>query len=478
MRTEQPRAMTHRETGETERRAAPRGAIHDVPVALIDLDVSNHRGKADPAAIAELAANIAAHGLLQPVRLYGKPGGRFVLGFGFRRLAAVRSLGHETIRAEVLPEAAESEIRAAQAIENLHRRDLSPLEESAACDALIQSHRGLDPANALQTAAREIGRPRAWVERRLALLRLSPRCQRLLAEQRLTLGQAELIARLSDEDQQEEVAGRVSRDEQLEGGESLRSTRYRVEAETSTLHDAPWALDVAFAGKPACVECPHNSANAPGLFDGDAPRKPVCLSLACYRLKRQAAGDQVRRAAEKLTALRVAPAAVSKVEIAHVLGARPEEGRPAKQPVVVRAAAVKARMEKLASRHKPSRSEAAGRAQRQAEEEGLQRVRDWRDACAAALNEAIRSPLTWMLLWEALDWSRSLGDRQPDLKLIRAIVRGDARAVATRLAARHGRLSEWHLGHGGTLYPWVPALARTLKIGLPPRPADTKGAEG
>lgn len=106
-------------------------SVKEIPVASIDRDVSNHRLVEDEERIRELAESIEAHGLQQPVRVYEKDGGRYTLGFGFRRLAAHELLERETIPAFVEKPASDKDIRAAQAIENLHRQDLHPLEEAA-----------------------------------------------------------------------------------------------------------------------------------------------------------------------------------------------------------------------------------------------------------------------------------------------------------------------------------------------------------
>ena len=297
-----------------------KGELWEVSIEPIDELISNHRlrtGPAEEAKIDELARSIDEHGLQQPIRLYhqgqAKPEDvRFTLGFGHRRLEAHRRLKRQTIQAFVFDPAPESEIRAAQAIENLHREDLHPLEEAEALQALAAPGSEGEARDPAQVGAM-VGRPRNWVEGRLALLRLSPRVRQMLFDELIYLGHAQLIARLASFDDQEDVAGRVcatkshgygihrARKGDMRPPAPIAETRHYVEQHQRTLDGVPWRLDVEFAGKGACSACPQNSANAPGLFeDRDAPKKVVCLNAACYGEKMKAASSAVQRASNTL----------------------------------------------------------------------------------------------------------------------------------------------------------------------------------
>jgi len=296
-----------------------KGELWEVSIELIDELISNHRlrtGPAEEAKIDELARSIDEHGLQQPIRVYHqgqeKPKDvRFTLGFGHRRLEAHRRLKRKTIAAFVLDPAPEAEIRAAQAIENLHREDLHPLEEAEALQALMGPGSEGEARDPAQVGAM-VGRPRNWVENRLALLRLSPRVRQMLLDELIYLGHAQLIARLASVEAQEDVAGRVCatrasrwargyRKGDMRRPESISETRRLVEAHQRTLDAVPWRLDVEFAGKGACSACPQNSANARGLFeDAEAPKKAVCLNAACYAEKVKAASSAVTKASNTL----------------------------------------------------------------------------------------------------------------------------------------------------------------------------------
>lgn len=125
---------------------APR--VCDVPIDQIDRS-RNHRIErpGDDGRVAALTASIKAAGQLQPVRVYEcgpqqkKAGCKqpYVLGFGDRRCRALLALGRKTVRAVVFGPVTDAEIEQARAIENLHRQDITPLEEVRAVDALLKA---------------------------------------------------------------------------------------------------------------------------------------------------------------------------------------------------------------------------------------------------------------------------------------------------------------------------------------------------
>ena len=86
--------------------------------------------------IAELAASIKESGLLQPL-VVRKVNGTFELIAGERRLRAVTSLGHTTVKV-VVHEASDQEVAELALIENLQRSDLNCVEEALGYQALVE----------------------------------------------------------------------------------------------------------------------------------------------------------------------------------------------------------------------------------------------------------------------------------------------------------------------------------------------------
>lgn len=123
-------------------RSDPLFDLDDLPrVVEVDLDrIDAHpdqpRKTMDGQALAELAASIERHGLLQPIVVQPSGDNRYVLVAGQRRLLAHRELGRDRIAA-LLASGDRDELAL---IENLQRENLAPLDEAEALAALKQRH--------------------------------------------------------------------------------------------------------------------------------------------------------------------------------------------------------------------------------------------------------------------------------------------------------------------------------------------------
>lgn len=167
--------------------------VHHITLDSIDQGEQLIRQDQNDDEITELAADIAAHGLMQPIGVAPKPDGRYQLLFGARRLAAHRRLRARTIAA-TFHDVPEDSIRATAARENILRRQLTLTEE---CDVVAQlhhqEHRSPDQIASL------LSRSRAWVLRRLAIPGLPLELREPLLEGNLTVGHAEALALIEDE---------------------------------------------------------------------------------------------------------------------------------------------------------------------------------------------------------------------------------------------------------------------------------------
>lgn len=167
--------------------------VHHVPLAMIDQGEQLIRHDPCDDEIIELAADIATHGLLQPIGLAPRPDGRYQLLFGGRRLAAHRRL-HRTTIAATLHQAPDESIRGIAARENLLRRQLTLAEE---CDVVSQLH--VAENRSPDAIASLLSRSRNWVLRRLAVPHLPPDLREPLLDQVLSLGHAEALAQITDD---------------------------------------------------------------------------------------------------------------------------------------------------------------------------------------------------------------------------------------------------------------------------------------
>ena len=174
--------------------------LRELPVGQIEPNTYQPRAFFDDDALAGLAASIEAVGVLQPILVREVSPQKFELIAGERRWRAAQRAGLESIPAIVRP--AEDVRSLEQAlVENLHREDLSVLEEAAAYQQLSEEF-GLTQ----EEVAGRVGRSRSTVANTVRLLQLSDTIQRLLADGRITAGHGRALLGSSDPAFQEALA--------------------------------------------------------------------------------------------------------------------------------------------------------------------------------------------------------------------------------------------------------------------------------
>ncbi|MGE4164181.1 MAG: ParB/RepB/Spo0J family partition protein [Vicinamibacterales bacterium] len=163
---------------------------HEIPLA--DLHPSPLNPRRRPTGIEDLAASIAEVGLLEPMLVRPLPAARgFEVIAGGRRLEAARRAGL-MLAPCLVRELDDAHALELAIIENNQRGDIHPLDEAHAFEQLQQ----LDRAYTVEALAAKIGRPVAYVRTRLRLLDLDEEVRTAFAEDRLTIGHADRIARL------------------------------------------------------------------------------------------------------------------------------------------------------------------------------------------------------------------------------------------------------------------------------------------
>lgn len=138
-------------------------------------------------ALAELAASIAARGVIQPVIVTPHGPGRYRLVAGERRWrAAQRAQLHEI--PALIRDLNEREVTALALIENLQREDLNPIEEARAYHRLSEDD-GLTQAE----IAKLVDKSRSHVANLQRLLSLPDRVIGLVEEGHLSMGHARAL---------------------------------------------------------------------------------------------------------------------------------------------------------------------------------------------------------------------------------------------------------------------------------------------
>jgi ParB/RepB/Spo0J family partition protein len=172
--------------------------FRQLSIDAIHESATNPRRVFSEASLDELAASIRRRGVLQPILVRPHDDG-FTLIAGARRLRASRLAGCPTIPARVL-ELDEAGADEATIIENLHRENISPLEEGESYQRLLASGRTIDELTA------QLGKSKAYLYQRVSLTRLIPRAQELVAQDILPLNYALKLATVPAERQAEGLA--------------------------------------------------------------------------------------------------------------------------------------------------------------------------------------------------------------------------------------------------------------------------------
>lgn len=178
----------------------------EVALNAIDANPSQPRQRFDRAALEDLAASIAEYGVVQPLVVTARPGGRYQIIVGERRWQAARLAGLSTIPV-VVREASDQETLELALIENVQRADLNPLEEAAAYQRLMKDF-GLTQ----EDVSRRVGRSRAAVANTVRLLTLPELLKRAVIEQRISEGHARALLQVPDSDGQIALLERVEHD--------------------------------------------------------------------------------------------------------------------------------------------------------------------------------------------------------------------------------------------------------------------------
>jgi ParB family chromosome partitioning protein len=203
------------------------GGTLRIPLDHIDPNPTQPRIDFQSAHLQELADSIRVHGVIQPLIVRQK-GDRYELIAGERRWRASRLAGLTEVPAVVRDEANDRMLEVAL-IENIQREDLNAIETAQAFDRL---------AREFQLSHEEIGRrtgkDRATITNLIRLLKLPKDVQILIAERRLSMGQARAILGLPSEDLQRSVAEKA-----VSQGLSVRQVERTVQRMLEPRDSAP-----------------------------------------------------------------------------------------------------------------------------------------------------------------------------------------------------------------------------------------------
>jgi ParB family chromosome partitioning protein len=179
------------------------GKPREIPLDQIDRNPFQTRTHVDEEQLAELAASIAANGVVQPILVRPQASGRFQLIAGERRWLASKSAGKATIPA-ILRQVSDEQAMEITIVENLQRADLNPMEQSRAFERLSREFHMTQEQMAVRT-----GKDRATVANFLRLLRLPSTVQVRVETGELSFGHARTLLAFEHAEEIEKAAQRV-----------------------------------------------------------------------------------------------------------------------------------------------------------------------------------------------------------------------------------------------------------------------------
>jgi len=168
------------------------------PIEEIEPNPYQPRQDFKNADLEELALSIKEKGIITPI-LVSKAEKGYRLIAGERRWRSAQKAGLKRVPV-VVRETTPIESLELALIENIHRKDLNPIEEALAYK------RWLDDANTTQEVlAKKLGKERSTITNMLRLLKLSNVIQKDLIDGLLSIGHARVLAGLKSEDEQKKV---------------------------------------------------------------------------------------------------------------------------------------------------------------------------------------------------------------------------------------------------------------------------------
>jgi ParB family chromosome partitioning protein len=191
--------------------------LRELHVDLVAPNPGQPRKRFDDEALQALADSVKERGVLQPVLVRPRPGGRYELVAGERRWRAARLAGLETLPALVQQRNDAQSLEDAL-IENMAREDLNPIEAARAVAGLVEEL-GLTR----EEVGRRVGRSRVAVSNLLRVLDLPDEALALVEDGSLTEGHGRALLLADDHADRRSIARAA-----VQGGWSVRVVEQRA----------------------------------------------------------------------------------------------------------------------------------------------------------------------------------------------------------------------------------------------------------
>ena len=245
----------------------------------------NPRRFYDSAEMDELTRSVQANGIIQPIAVRTE-GDSFIIVAGHRRYRAATAAGLDTIPCHLVDGKDTDEV---SLIENTVRADMSPAEESDAAMRILKKLKG-----DITEASIHLGWTEDKLRRRLALASCSQSVRDALAERKIKLGIAELLATVPEHENQDKALAKII------------ANHLSVQEVRQFLAKLTQKLDAAIFNQDECGTCRFNTAQQATLFTEVIHEKAFCTNGACYQQKTEhAAQAKVEALQEEVQTVRL-----------------------------------------------------------------------------------------------------------------------------------------------------------------------------
>ena len=175
----------------------------ELDVDRIDPALVQPRGVFKEAKLEELALSIRHNGIIQPL-VVKRNGERFQLVAGERRWRAAQRAGLHRVPC-IIKEVPEDNVLELSLIENIQREELNPIEEANAFKNLLETRKLTQ-----EELAQRVGKDRSSITNALRLLKLPTEIQKLVEEDKLSMGHARALLSLESVEEQMSIAREIT----------------------------------------------------------------------------------------------------------------------------------------------------------------------------------------------------------------------------------------------------------------------------
>lgn len=232
-------------------------------------------------ALQELASSVTEHGVMQPVLVRPHPEikDKYQLIFGERRYRASLLAGKVEIPA-MIKDASDDAALEIQVVENLQRADVHPINEARGYKLILEKNENMTTAD----LAIRFGKSETYILQRLKLNDLVRELKKDFLEDKMLLGHAIMLGRLTPHDQREAREQIIRRKGSY--GTVTELQEFIERNIMNSLSAAPFDKkdETLYKKAGACLNCPKRSGASPMLF-AEIKEKDKCFDRACFFTK-------------------------------------------------------------------------------------------------------------------------------------------------------------------------------------------------